>query len=285
MTTPGKERAVAPDQHDAPDTVQDTRWLNGVNRQLRPDAAAQRLAASQAAAAKRTANAMPEEERKAKRRKHAKEVRERQRAARAAVVQSAGPAAEPTPVPAAEPAAEPIAMPPAEPAWTPPSFALFNEWLQHEGHEKAVEDEWCDFEDDGAFEDAGPEDLQPAALIELFLEWRDSDRQQVAQMDRRVADWVVKTWLGHRRRLFSRAQAHNPSASSASAQIALAHRVRPTMTTHTKTQVRGQTTWSGRRDGRDPRALHRVIQATTTTGTTSWTGSTTGRRVGGSKNG
>ena len=62
---------------------------------------------------------------------------------------------------------------------------------EHEGHEKAVEDEWCNFEDDGAFEDAGPEDLQPAALIELFLEWRDSDQQQVAQMDRRVADWVV----------------------------------------------------------------------------------------------
>ena len=32
----GKERAsLAPDQHEPPETVQDPRWLNGVNRQLR----------------------------------------------------------------------------------------------------------------------------------------------------------------------------------------------------------------------------------------------------------
>lgn len=38
MVRKGKERASAPDQPEAPETVQDARWLNGVNRQLRPDA-------------------------------------------------------------------------------------------------------------------------------------------------------------------------------------------------------------------------------------------------------
>lgn len=68
MVRPGKERASASasDQHEAPETVQDTRWLNGVNRQLRPDAPSQRQAASAAAAAKRKAGAMTEEERKAR---------------------------------------------------------------------------------------------------------------------------------------------------------------------------------------------------------------------------
>ena len=183
---PGKERVPAPDQHEAPETVQDVRWLNGVNRQLRPDAAAQRLAASQAAAAKRTANAMPEDERKAKRRQHAKEVRERQRAERAAA------AAEPAAEPAAELAAQPAAEPEVEPAATaPPVLDLFNQWLHHDGYEQAGPEEWQDFQDDGAFEDAEPEDLQPAALIELFLEWRDSDRHQAAHMDMRVADFVL----------------------------------------------------------------------------------------------
>ena len=72
----GKERAsLAPDQHEPPETVQDARWLNGVNRQLRPDAPSQRQAASAAAAAKRKANAMPEAERKRKRAEAAKQAR------------------------------------------------------------------------------------------------------------------------------------------------------------------------------------------------------------------
>ena len=46
----------------------------GVLRQLRPDAQDQRVAASKAAAAKRSAGAMPKEERQAKRAKHMQEV-------------------------------------------------------------------------------------------------------------------------------------------------------------------------------------------------------------------
>ena len=64
-STLGKE--AAPDQLEAPETVMaadDVRWLNGVNRQLRPDAAQQRSAASAAAAAKRKAAAMTVKERK-----------------------------------------------------------------------------------------------------------------------------------------------------------------------------------------------------------------------------
>ena len=69
----GKERALeggAPDQHEAPETAvaaDDARWLNGVSRQLRADAPAQRAAASKAAAAKRTAGAMSAEQRAEKR--------------------------------------------------------------------------------------------------------------------------------------------------------------------------------------------------------------------------
>ena len=59
-----------PDQLEAPDTTvapDDARWLNGVNRQMQPDAPSQRVAASQRAAEKRKANAMRPDERAAKR--------------------------------------------------------------------------------------------------------------------------------------------------------------------------------------------------------------------------
>ena len=72
MVRRGKERVQDhPDQLEAPDTVlapDDARcWLNGVNCQMQPDAASQRVAASQRAAEKRMANAMPTDERAAKR--------------------------------------------------------------------------------------------------------------------------------------------------------------------------------------------------------------------------
>ena len=43
MVRKGKERADAPDQSDKPESAADARWLNGVNRQLQPDAQMQRL--------------------------------------------------------------------------------------------------------------------------------------------------------------------------------------------------------------------------------------------------
>ena len=152
-------KAVAPaistddddDAATAPLTGRDAQWQAGVRRQALPDAQQQRIAASAAAAAKRSANAMPEDERKAKRRKHAKEVRERQRAERAAVAESA--AAEPAAAePTAEPAAEPVAAKSVgEPATvTPPDLELFNKWLQCDGYALADRDEWQEFEDDGS---------------------------------------------------------------------------------------------------------------------------------------
>ena len=65
MVRSGKEPA-APDDASTQLSWQEVRRLNGINRQLRPDSAAQRLAASQAAAAKRRADAMPADERKAR---------------------------------------------------------------------------------------------------------------------------------------------------------------------------------------------------------------------------
>ena len=71
MVRPGKQPAPAnadstPDQREAPESVSDPRSLNGINRQLQPDAPSQRQAASAAAAVKRKAGAMSEAERKAK---------------------------------------------------------------------------------------------------------------------------------------------------------------------------------------------------------------------------
>ena len=80
MLRRGKESLPPPVADD--ETVQDTRWLNGVNRQLQPDAPSQRQAASHAAADKRKANAMPEAERKRRRADHAKQVRAAAKAAR-----------------------------------------------------------------------------------------------------------------------------------------------------------------------------------------------------------
>ena len=86
----GKERAAPASIASADDeTVQDTRWLNGVNRQMRPDAPSQRQAASQAAAVKRKAAAMPEAERKRRRADHAQMVRAQQKATREAAAAAA----------------------------------------------------------------------------------------------------------------------------------------------------------------------------------------------------
>jgi len=70
LCSPDEERAAADDQTTAPDTVvapSDACWLGGVSRQAMPDAPEHQLAASRAAAAKRTAEAASDEERRAKR--------------------------------------------------------------------------------------------------------------------------------------------------------------------------------------------------------------------------
>ena len=81
----GKATAVASDDDDAataPIGGREAQSRAGVLRQLRPDAQEHQVAASKAAAAKRSAGAMSKEERQAKRARHMKEVRERQRVQR-----------------------------------------------------------------------------------------------------------------------------------------------------------------------------------------------------------
>lgn len=88
----GEAPGAASDDDDAataPLSGRDAQWQAGVRRQALPDARQHQVNASQAAAAKRSAEAMPEEERKAKHRTHATEVRERQRAERAAAAAAA----------------------------------------------------------------------------------------------------------------------------------------------------------------------------------------------------
>ena len=94
MVRPGKERAAdaeadgadasARDQHEAPETVPDTPWLNGINRQARQDAQQHQLAASRAAAEKRKAAVMSEEQRAAALLRYAAKRNEKKRQKRAA---------------------------------------------------------------------------------------------------------------------------------------------------------------------------------------------------------
>ena len=67
MVRSGKERTAPSAAHVAgadDATIQDTRFLQGINCQLRPDAPSHQLAASRAAAAKRKATAMAGEEKR-----------------------------------------------------------------------------------------------------------------------------------------------------------------------------------------------------------------------------
>ena len=174
MVRPGKEH-VAPSAADADGatqiTAQEGRWLNGVNRQLRPDAAAQRLAASQAAAAKRTANAMSEEESKAKKAKHKREVRAQKAAEKAAAAAAARGTARDKEAIAARAAAASA----RKRAAMVPSLSEFNRWFERHG--EAVDEE----EYEHAFQPWAhvgyleSEDCEEMAFLELFFVWRDSD--------------------------------------------------------------------------------------------------------------
>ena len=87
----GKHGAAAADDDDGATqaTTQDSRWRAGVNRQAQAQAQQHQVAASQAAAAKRTASAMTVEERKVKRAARARELYAQQAAKRAVVAEVA----------------------------------------------------------------------------------------------------------------------------------------------------------------------------------------------------
>ena len=132
----GKERALeggALDQHEAPETAvaaDDARWLNGVSRQLRADAPAQRAAASKAAAAKRTAGAMSAEQRAEKRRADQRRRRARRQAEKQQQRRSEEAAA----------CAEPLLVP-ADDASYDEWFSFYREVLREEHGRSPTHDE------------------------------------------------------------------------------------------------------------------------------------------------
>lgn len=161
------------------ETTQDSRWLNGVNRQLQPDAAQQRQSASLAASDKRKENAMSEEERKAKRALHAKEVRARDAANRA---ESAATARKNVEAAAAQAAAARV-----------PTLACLNTWLANEGDDPCDLDEWDKFEEYttgvenvAGLHELGDEDLEREVFLEMFDGWRASDEHEQYRIDNEV---------------------------------------------------------------------------------------------------
>ena len=123
MSRPGKGRMVPSSEEDDAATQitgEESRRLNGVNRQLQPDAAAQRLAASQSAAIKRKADAMPEDERKRKDAERNRLNRKKKAAEKAAAAATARESA------AAEAAAADATA--ASSTATMPTLQTFNGW-------------------------------------------------------------------------------------------------------------------------------------------------------------
>ena len=126
----GKQRAPEAAAHDGDDdwtqaTTQESRWRAGVNRQAQPQARQHQRAASQAATAKRKAEAMPEEEVKRRAAAHKKEVRAKEKAEKEAAAAATAAAAAAARV---------------------PNRRGLNRWLKEEEEERCDADEWADFE-------------------------------------------------------------------------------------------------------------------------------------------
>ena len=139
-------------------TVQESFWLAGVNRQAQPTAQLHQRAASQAAAAKRTREAMTKEEAKRRRADHMKEVRAREKAEKVAAEAEAEAEA------AAATAAE------ADAAAAAPTRELLNEWLRAEREEECGQDEWLEFTSTVT---VASRDFEQHRFVQAFLhEWR-----------------------------------------------------------------------------------------------------------------
>ena len=175
MVRPGKER-MAPSEDDAATqmTAQDSRWLNGVNRQLQPDAAEQRVAASRSAASKRKADAMPEDERKRREAERSRLNRKKRAAEKAAAAAAARESA------AAAVAA--AATPPA-PKAVLPTLDIFNGWCAQHCGETIDENEWIAFDDFCIFSELDSDDCNELPFVELFSNWRNSDEYQRYQIE------------------------------------------------------------------------------------------------------
>ena len=178
MSRPGKGRMVPSSEEDDAATQitgEESRRLNGVNRQLQPDAAAQRLAASQSAAIKRKADAMPEDERKRKDAERNRLNRKKKAAEKAAAAATARESA------AAEAAAADATA--ASSTATMPTLQTFNGWSAQHCGETIDEDEWNAFDEFCIFSELHSDDCSELPFIELFSDWRSSDEYQRYQMD------------------------------------------------------------------------------------------------------
>ena len=170
----GKQRAVPQEEEDVTQAAADeSQWRAGVNRQSQPTAHEHQLAASKAAAAKRTANAMPAEERKEKRAARRREVTAQKATEHAAAAglarQAAGAARVPT-------------------------HRQLNRWLKEEGEEELCDaDEWDEFEsfttvaqDVVGFEEFDDDELDQDSFLEFFSDWRHSDEYVQYKIDNEI---------------------------------------------------------------------------------------------------
>jgi hypothetical protein len=170
----GKQRAVPQEEEDVTQAAADeSQWRAGVNRQSQPTAHEHQLAASKAAAAKRTANAMPAEERKEKRAARRREVTAQKATERAAAAGLARQAAAAARV---------------------PTHRQLNRWLKEEGEEELCDaDEWDEFEsfttvaqDVVGFEEFDDDELDQDSFLEFFSDWRHSDEYVQYKIDNEI---------------------------------------------------------------------------------------------------
>lgn len=184
------------DQVDAPDsvaTVEESRWRAGVNRQARPDAHEHQAAAARALGEKRKANAMPKEERDARRNeaKRAKRAEAKEREA-AAAKEAAEREAAVTEV--VDGLLDDVVQ-----QWMEeehPTLDELNEWLDEDGEDAVCEAEFDDFilwlhDEYLQHGELEPEDYEPDAFVELFEEWRCS-----SEYEQRALDYEVDQWDG-----------------------------------------------------------------------------------------
>ena len=160
-TKPSKECALLADQADAPDTVVATgegHWRAGVNRQAQAAAREHQVAASQAAAAKRKADAMTAEERKAK----DAERNKRNRADKKAALEAA--------------------------AAAPMTRKQVNAVLREHDRPTIDRDEWDAFEDWRVQPGNEQEELELWSCLGVVEEWRDSDDYAEYEMELKYND-------------------------------------------------------------------------------------------------
>lgn len=162
--------------------LHEQQWRGGANRHLQPGAHAHQVAASQAAAEKRTAAAMSQEERDArrnatKRAKHAQERAEREAIATAV----------------ADVIAELIDQ--VEDDWMqPPMLDELNVWLEDACDDQMDDEEYdafCEYLEEmyDSFEEVHEEHYKHDAILEMVADWRSSEAYDKFDFNREADNW------------------------------------------------------------------------------------------------